>query len=277
MSAPATGAGADLPAAGSSFYLGMRILPRRERDAMYAIYAFCRVVDDIADSPGPRDERRAALVAWRQDVDALFRGEVKPATAMLAPHVAPFGLVRDAFHDVIDGMEMDLAADIQAPSWSVLDLYCDRVASAVGRLSARVFGLQPADADLLAHHLGRALQLTNILRDLDEDAAIHRLYLPREELQKVGMTDLTPDAVLAHPRLGEPCLEVARRAAAFYDDADRVMSRQRRRTVRAPRLMEAAYRSVLDRLVRRGFTAPRTPVRKDKLKIVRAVIRYGLA
>ena len=277
MSAPAIQAGADLPAAGSSFYLGMRILPRAEREAMFAIYAFCRVVDDIADSPGPRQGRRAALLAWRADIDALFRGEVRPSTAMLAPHIVPFGLVRDAFHDVIDGMEMDVAADIQAPSWSVLDLYCDRVASAVGRLSARVFGLRPAEADLLAHHLGRALQLTNILRDLDEDAAIHRLYLPREELQKVGMSDLTPHAVLAHPRLGEPCLEVARRAAAFYEEADRVMSRQRRRAVRAPRLMEAAYRSMLDRLVRRGFAAPRARVGKDKLKIIAAVIRYGLA
>ena len=176
------GEGSALPAAGSSFYLGMRVLPRPRREAMYAIYAFCRVVDDIADATGPREPRRAALGQWRADIDRLFEGKVTPATADLAGPVRAFKLRREDFQAVIDGMEMDIDADLRAPDWATLDLYCDRVASAVGRLSVRIFGIEPEPGDRLAHHLGRALQLTNILRDLDEDAEMGRLYLPREAL-----------------------------------------------------------------------------------------------
>lgn len=244
---------------------------------MYAVYAFCRDVDDIADSPGPQPARQQALQNWRDDIDALFRREVRPSTSALAPGVERFGLERQSFHDVIDGMEMDVLADIQGPDWATLDLYCDRVASAVGRLSARIFGLPPSEADDLAHHLGRALQLTNILRDLDEDAAINRLYLPRESLERIGVRSFRPDQVLVHPRLEEVCLEVAKRASRHYDEANRIMARQPRRTVRAPRLMEAVYRPVLDRLIQRGFSPPRARVHKDKLRILAALLRYGIA
>lgn len=264
-----------LPAAGSSFYLGMRILPKARREAMYAVYAFCRAVDDIADDGGPQVERMAALDAWRADIDALYAGEVRPSTAAIAPHVQPYRLPRESFHEIIDGMAMDVDADIQAPSWQTLDLYCDRVASAVGRLSARIFGLPGAEADLLAHHLGRALQLTNILRDIDEDAEIDRLYLPREPMLAHGMTDLTPRAVLAHPALAAICAEVAEKALAFYDEADRVMARQPSRAVRAPRLMESAYRSVLVRLLKRGWVAPRRRVGTDKLRLIGTVLRLS--
>ena len=278
MSAPVTiDNRVELPAAGSSFYLGMRILPKAEREAMYAVYAFCRAVDDIADSDGLRPDRSAALEGWRQDIDALYAGEPRPNTEALAPHIRPFGLPSQAFHDVIDGMAQDAAGDIQAPSWDELDLYCDRVASAVGRLSARIFGLPDDEADRLAHHLGRALQLTNILRDLDEDAGIGRLYLPREALQRAGMHDLRPQAVLAHPGLEAACREVATRAREHYAAASTVMDGQPRRVVKAPRLMEAVYRPVLERTMARGFAAPRERVSKSKLGIVWALLRYGIA
>ena len=265
-----------LPAASSSFYLGMRILPKEQREAMYAVYAFCRAVDDIADAERPEGDRSAALQSWRTDIDALYRGEVRPATSGLAPFVEPFRLQQQSFHDVIDGMDMDVVSTVVAPDWTTLNLYCDRVASAVGRLSARIFGLPDADADRLAHHLGLALQLTNILRDIDEDAAIGRLYLPSEELRRSGMTDLSPVAVLAHPGLPQACAAVAVTAREHFNAADAVMSRQPRRIVRAPRIMEAAYRSVLDRVVRRGFAAPRAPVRTGKLRVLLAALRYGL-
>jgi squalene synthase HpnD len=266
-----------LPAAGSSFYLGMRVLPKPRREAMYAIYAFCRAVDDIADDGGPRPERTAALDEWRADIDQLYAGTVTPRTSALAPHIKAFGLPRENFQEIIDGMAMDVEADIQAPDWATLDLYCDRVASAVGRLSARVFGLPGEQADALAYHLGRALQLTNILRDIDEDAAINRLYLPREAMLAAGMTDLTPATVLAHPRLPEVCRQVAARARGFYDEAGRTMDRQPSRLVRAPRLMGAAYLSVLDRLEKRGWAPPRQRVGTNKLRLLAAVIRYGFA
>src|SRR5262249_37958706 len=164
-------------ASGSSFYAAMRILPHAQRDAMFAIYSFCRQVDDIADARGPRDERLAKLAAWRSDIKALYGGSLTARTRDLAKTVRDYGLDQADFLAVIDGMEMDVIADVRAPTWSELDLYCDRVASAVGRLSVRIFGLENKSGHGLAHHLGRALQLTNILRHLDEDAPADLLYL----------------------------------------------------------------------------------------------------
>ena len=166
-------------ASGSSFYAGMRILPRPQREAMFAVYGFCRAVDDVADDGGTRPERQRGLDRWRADIEALYAGRTTPATAALAEPVRTFGLDKQDFLAVIDGMAMDAVEDIRAPDEATLDLYCDRVASAVGRLSVRIFGIMGPNGIDLAHHLGRALQKTNILRDLEEDAEMGRLYLPR--------------------------------------------------------------------------------------------------
>ena len=168
---PAVAASAQTGASGSSFYAGMRVLPKAERAAMFAIYAFCRQVDDIADDlEGSVEDRRAGLEAWRAGVDRLYSDQPAGRAGFLLPHVRRFGLREADFVSVIDGMEMDVDQDIRAPDLETLDLYCDRVASSVGRLSVRVFGMDERPGVELAHHLGRALQLTNILRDLDEDA-----------------------------------------------------------------------------------------------------------
>src|SRR5215470_4348519 len=159
-------------ASGSSFYAAMRILPVEQRHAMFQIYSFCRQVDDIADSDGPRPERLAALQKWRDDIDALYKGRPPERLRDYVASIKRFDLKREDFLAIVDGMEMDVPQDIRAPDFVTLDLYCDRVASAVGRLSVRVFGLPQEDGILLAHHLGRALQLTNILRDIDEDASL---------------------------------------------------------------------------------------------------------
>jgi presqualene diphosphate synthase len=276
LSGTASAEAPPLPAAGSSFYTAMRILPRAQRDAMYAIYAFCRAVDDVADEGGTREAKRVELDRWRTDVDALYEGRVVPRTAPLAEATKRFGLRREDFHAVIDGMAMDADADIRAPDEATLDLYCDRVASAVGRLSVRVFGLEEGPGIELAHHLGRALQLTNILRDIDEDAERGRLYLPREGLERAGLAEAEPAAAIADPRIAEVCAAVAARAKAHYRMAARVMDDAPRRAVKAPRLMAAAYGPVLDRLVARGWTAPRPRVGVDKLRLVGAALRYGL-
>src|SRR5579863_8788252 len=184
-------------ASGSSFYAAMRILPREQREAMFQIYSFCRQVDDIADSSGPREERLAALQQWRDDIDALYRGAPPSRLRDYVHSVQKFDLQREDFLAIVDGMEIDVPQDIRAPDLATLDLYCDRVASAVGRLSVRVFGLPEDDGILLAHHLGRALQLTNILRDIDEDAGIGRLYLPREALLQAGIVGDDPLKVIA--------------------------------------------------------------------------------
>jgi phytoene synthase len=277
MTLEAAAANADYgtTASGSSFYAAMRILPREQREAMFQIYSFCRQVDDIADSDGPRSERLAALQRWRDDIDALYQGHPPSRLQDYVASVRKFDLEREDFLAIVDGMEMDVPQDIRAPDLATLDLYCDRVASAVGRLSVRVFGLPRDDGILLAHQLGRALQLTNILRDIDEDAAIGRLYLPLEGLLHAGITSTDPLRVISDPALPKVCAPLVARARAHFETADEVMRRNRRSVVRAPRIMSKYYRAILELLVARGFAEPRTPVRLSKPARLAIVLRYA--
>jgi presqualene diphosphate synthase len=263
-------------AAGSSFYTAMKILPRPQREAMFEIYGFCRRVDDIADSNGPRAERLIELAAWRADVNALYAGQLPPRLAGLAKPVRDFDLAREDFLALIDGMEMDAFDDIRGPSAAILDLYCDRVASAVGRLSVRVFGVERKAGIALAHHLGRALQLTNILRDLDEDAAVGRLYVSREALAHAGIQSNDPMTALRSPTLGQACAELVARARDHFAQADTIMAGLPRRSVRAPRIMGLVYRSILDRLTARGWSTPRQPIRLPRALLLWIVLRHAL-
>ena len=262
-------------AAGSSFYTAMRVLPRAQRDAMFEIYTFCRAVDDVADDPGPRGERLFQLERWREGVKALYAGKPPPHLSGLARHVQTYGLDRDDMLAIIDGMEMDVISDIRAPHIHMLDIYCDRVASAVGRLSVKVFGMAPPDGASLAHHLGRALQLTNILRDLDEDAAMGRLYLPRETLRAAGIASTHPAVVLSDPAIGEACAPVVALARTYFQEADKIMARSPRKVVRAPRIMSKAYRLILNALARRGWKPPRRKVSISRARLLWIVMRHG--
>jgi presqualene diphosphate synthase len=251
----------------------MRILPRAQREAMFEIYSFCRAVDDIADDPGSRDVRRGQLAKWRSDIDAVYRGAPPPQLNGVLQAVRAFELQREDFIAIIDGMEMDVVADIRAPDRATLDLYCDRVACAVGRLSVRVFGMERDAGLALARHLGRALQLTNILRDLDEDASLGRLYLPREALQVAGIDATDPVSVLAHPAIGHACATVVALAKTEFHEANAIMAKSPRRVVRAPRIMGEAYWLILEELIARGFAQPRTAIRLPRAKLIFIVLR----
>jgi len=263
-------------ASGSSFYTAMRILPRERREAIFEIYSFCRAVDDIADDGGPRDQRLQQLADWRADIDAFYAGRPPSRLRALSGPIRTFALRREDFLAIIDGMEMDVTSDIRAPDWATLDLYCDRVASAVGRLCVRVFGMEEAPGIALAFHLGRALQLTNILRDLDEDSGIGRLYLPREALVAAGIDTTDPHEVLASPLLGDACAMVVERARTHFREADRIMQSCPRRAVRAPRVMGEAYQSILDGLVARGWSPPRTSVRLSRKRLGWILLRSAI-
>jgi phytoene synthase len=266
------------PAAHSSFYAAMRVLPKAQRDGMFALYAFCRSVDDVADERNLATpaERLAELDRWRADVAAIYDGRQPGNLADLAEAVRRYGLRRKDFDAVIDGMAMDAAEDIRAPDWATLDLYCDRVASAVGRLSVLIFGLNGTKGEALAHYLGRALQLTNILRDIDEDAGMGRLYLPSEALKGAGVKTDDPREAAADPRLASACVEVASRARTYFTEARSVMDTAPRATVRAPRLMAAAYGSILDRMLAQGFAPPRKRVKASRPRVLAAFLRYGV-
>ena len=264
-------------ASGSSFYLAMRLMPKAEREAMFAIYAFCRAVADIAeDGVGSREARRAELEAWRRDVEAIYAGLPSPRAGFLSGSVRRYGLRKEDFLAIIDGMEMDAAEDIRAPGLATLDLYCDRVASAVGRLSIKIFGMTDEPGFTLAHHLGRALQLTNILRDLDEDAGIGRLYLPKEFLAEAGIAGSEPKTVVANPAIDKACRRLAAMAHEHYAKARAIFAAHPRGNLRAPRLMGAVYSEILSRMERAGWTPPRTRVRIGRLRLLLIVLRHGL-
>lgn len=260
-------------ASGSSFYAGMRVLPKAEREAMYAIYGFCRIVDDIADDQqGDRATRMAELDAWRVDLDALYAGRDPGRAALVAGAVGRFKLGRADFEAVIDGMAMDVERDICWPTWDELDLYCDRVASAVGRLSVCVFGMDRAPGLALAHHLGRALQLTNILRDIDEDAAIGRVYLPGEALKGAGIALTTPQEVAADPRLDAAARQVAARADDHFREAHALLASRPAGHLIAPRLMDIAYARLLRRMQQTGWAPPRQRPRTNKIALLATVL-----
>lgn len=248
---------------GSTFYWPMRLLPASKRAAMFAIYAFCRRIDDIADEPGDPAEKRAALDAWRREVRNLYAGgaPTSPLAAALKGAIDRYGLPRGELEALIDGMAMDVGPGLRAPTLATLRLYCRRVAGAVGLLAIRVFDRADAETEAFALALGEALQLTNILRDLTEDAALGRLYLPHELLLAAGIGTDVPDSVLAHPGLPQVCEALADLAEARFAEARQTLAGTRRGSLWAAAAMMVLYHRLLRRLRARGWSDPAARVR----------------
>lgn len=265
---------------GSSFSWAMRSLPVGQRRAMYAIYAFCRAVDDIADGDDDPAVKIQALQHWRSLIDDLFAGRAThPVARALSRAVGDYGLARSDLLAVIEGMEMDAAVRVRMTDDAHLARYCDRVAGAVGRLSNRVFGIEPPQSDRLALVLGEALQITNIVRDLDEDAARDRLYLPMTRLASAGLAadaDVHATALMDHPALAAVCTDLARLARERFAEAAALMSSLEPAKVRAPRLMMVVYQRKLDQLVARGWMR-REPVSLPLWEKAWLVLRYAWA
>ncbi|MFQ5774439.1 MAG: presqualene diphosphate synthase HpnD [Kiloniellaceae bacterium] len=262
---------------GTSFLWGMRILPRPRREAMYAIYAFCREVDDVADEPGERGAKLAQLAEWRREIGRLYQGRpTRPVTRALLGPVGEFALPQAEFLAIIDGMEMDVRSAVVAPTAEDFTLYCRRVAGAAGMLSIRVFGETSPAARELAVVLGEALQTTNILRDLAEDAARGRLYLPGDLLQRHAIAGRTPAAVLADPALGAACAELATVARDRFLRARQLLAQCDRRRMRPALLMLEAYDRILRRLEARGWDRPTAPVRLSRFEKLWVAFRYSL-
>lgn len=264
--AAAAHAEAMVRASGTSFFWGMRVLPAERRHAMYAVYAFCRVVDDIADEPGEPAVQQARLDAWKAELDRLYAGGAPhdPVAWALQPAIRRYDLPKAEFEALIAGMEMDLHKRNLAPPMAELLLYCRRVAGSVGLLSIRCFGAEEKEAEQLAVVLGEALQLTNILRDLGEDAADGRLYLPAELLDKHGIASRDPEAVLDDPRLPRVCQELAGLARQRYLEARRLVARCDRRRLKPAILMMASYEPLLAMLEAAGWREPRRRVSLPK-------------
>lgn len=258
---------------GTSFGAGMRILSKRRRQAMYAIYAFCREVDDIADEGGTVAEKRAGLADWRREIDWLYQGRPQTPTglALLDP-IEEFNLPKEEFTLVIEGMEMDAEGPIVAPTMDGLLAYCRRAAGAVGMLSMPVFGApRDAAAEKFALSLGDALQLTNILRDVEEDAGEGRLYLPFELLKKHDCPLLPEDIVDAAglPAVREEMAALARRK---FSDARDALKDLDWKILRPALLMMGVYERYLDKMTARGWATgqPKIEISKAEKTLIAA-------
>ena len=254
-------------ASGSSFYYSFLFLPAERRRAITALYAFCREVDDIADEVSDVAIARTKLAWWRTEVANLFAGHpAHPVMKAIAPFVKEYGLDAGRMNEIIDGMEMDLTHH-RYPDFDSLKLYCHRVAGVVGQLSASIFGYgNPATLEY-AEALGVAFQLTNIIRDVGEDARRDRVYLPGDELARFG---LSPEDILAR-RGGEAFKKLmelqAERAQSFYDLALSKLAPEDRAAQRAGLIMAAIYRTLLAEIHRDRFDVldkriALTPLRK---------------
>ena len=261
---------------GSSFFYAMRRLPEEKRQAMYAIYAFCREVDDIADEPGELDYKRNELIIWRDRIECLYAGQPSHliTKALLGP-VEIYGLLKDDFIAIIDGMEIDAEGAVRIATIEELELYCDQVASAVGRLSVRVFGVPEELGIKLAFSQGQALQLTNILRDVHEDAGLNRIYLPQNLLMSHGIKMDDLDAVIAHPALADVCEVLSRIAKQRYREVRVLIKQCDRDSVRPAIMMMEVYSQIFQKLTKRGWTKLATPVGLTKFEKIWIAVRYG--
>jgi phytoene synthase len=254
-------------ASGSSFYYAFLFLPPQRRRAITALYAFCREVDDVVDECSDPQLARSKLAWWRIEVANLFAGHAQhPVSQALAPALEPFGIAAERLNEIIDGVEMDLTQTRYA-DFAALEHYCYHVAGVVGLLAAGIFGYREPRTLEYAKQLGIAFQLTNIVRDVGEDARRQRIYLPVEDLERFGV----PAADVLAGRGGASFVELmrfeARRAHAFYDRALGLLPDGDRRAQRPGLIMAAIYRALLDEIERGGFDVLErrtslTPLRK---------------
>jgi phytoene synthase len=241
--------------AGSSFTNGMRILPPPRRRGMYALYGFCRVVDDIADAPAPIEDKRIELDDWRRQLDDIYRGRgVFALDRELVDAIRTYDLPREEFDLILEGMLIDAAPAVRIADRAALSDYARRVAGAVGVLSCRIFGAPDEATKDFAIYLGETLQLTNILRDIDEDAAIDRLYIPIELIRSAGIpSDGNAMSIVADPRIVGICDSLAAEVTERYRALPDMLPIKYRRELRSARIMQSAYGMVFRKLIARGW------------------------
>lgn len=238
---------------GSSFYHSFRFLPAEKRRAITALYAFCREVDDVVDECSDTVIAREQLEQWREEVARLYQGKPEhPVTRALEPFLHRYNLAQEYLLELIDGMEMDLD-QTHYEDFSQLSLYCYRAASVVGLLSAEIFGYSDRHTLKYAHDLGMAFQLTNILRDVREDAQRGRIYLPADEMSRFGVT--REQLLQGETHEGTRALFAlqAQRAEAYYQSAFAKLPEVDRASQRSGIIMAAIYRRILQRIVEEDY------------------------
>jgi squalene synthase HpnD len=266
-----------LAATDRSFFSAMNLLSVQRREAMHALYAFCREVHDIADGGASRSLKQTLLSNWRSEIAHLYAGRPQHAvTRGLSEAVHGYGLRCGDFLAIIDGIDMEARSDIRAPSLAELDRYCERTEVAVGRLSVRIFGEETSAGERVAAELGRAMRLTDILRDLAEDAGRHRLYLPRELLHAHGIFATTPSWVLAQPVLPDVCRDLANLAEEHYAAAATAIAACAPKRIQPAAVTFGIYRALLHELLARGWRRLDEPIRIPAWRRLTLAFRHRL-
>ncbi len=262
---------------GSSFSWGMRVLPRRRRRAIYAVYTFARLVDNVADGPGAPQAKQRALSEWRREVDRLFAGVPQhPVTLALKDGIHEFGLPKEEFHALISGMERDAQGRVRIKTTGELFRYCRQVAGSVGVLCIHIFGLSQPPGRRFALALGNAFQLTNILRDVQEDLGLDRLYLPQDLLARYGAWDEQVTGLLERPGVAPACAALAQTALHQFAEAKRYMQELPWWRTRPPALMKVIYEDTLRCLMAHGWRRWDRGVRPSAARRVWLILRDGL-
>ncbi len=254
-------------ASGSSFLFPMMLLSRPRREAMLALYAFCRETDDVADEIEDSALSGALIKAWAEEIEALFAGRPShPVSHALATPIQRYGLSKGHFLDILKGFEMDRSGAMLRPTLAELERYCYCVACCVGLLSVEIFGYRSPAIPDFARHLGHAFQLTNILRDVAEDAERGRIYLPVELLAKHGLENITPEEIVHAPGVEKVSAELGRLARQRFVEAARAMPSSERRRMRPALLMRGIYEPYLDRIEAGGFRVDGQRVKFGKVR-----------
>lgn len=252
---------------GSSFYYSFLFLPKQQREAITALYAFCREVDDIADECHEPDIARIKLEWWRKELVSTYADHPShPVSQALLPAIRHYGLAQEQLEEIIDGMEMDLQ-HVRYPDFKSLQLYCYRVAAVVGQLAATIFGYSDRNTLKYAHDLGIAFQLTNIIRDVGEDARRNRIYLPQDELVQFGVSESDLLAGHSSPAFRALLAHQTTRAQQYYQQAMQELPKEDHRNQRPGLVMAAIYQAVLNEIVRDDYPVLKqrvslTPIRK---------------
>ena len=262
---------------GSSFYWGMNILNKREKRAMFSIYSFCRIVDDIADSDLAKSKKLKKLEEWKKTIEALFdkKKEDDFLSRELLVSIKNFNLHKKDFISIIDGMRMDCNKAIIYPTKKKLELYCDKVAGAVGCLSMNIFGIDNVIGRKYAHALGRAFQLTNILRDLKEDSIRNRCYIPKEFIFKLNLQNTDQKNLINSPKIKLLCNELLKEAKNYYDLAESLSKKLDKRKLKAPELMKLMYQSIHQKMLSPNWIV-QSKVKLSKLEKILIILKFFL-
>jgi len=266
-----------LHAAPSSFYWAMRLLPHDKREAIFEIYSFCRSVDDIADGDLAKEDKIELLDHWKHRIDDIMDGtEAVAFSDGFSRTVQNYRIDRDDLFAVIDGMKSDAVGQVTMNDMDELNIYMDRVASAVGKISNRIFGLKGEAANDLAVNLGRALQLTNILRDLAEDAGDGRVYIPLSLLRQNSITSSEPAEILQDDNLPRALEQMATLAQEYFNKAGNNLTELPPKKTRPVRIMKAVYKRILEKMINRGWHYPYAGMHINKFEKIIIAARAAL-